>query len=61
MGAVLWRGQTYMMPYVHGSWFMRFGALAALVSGGMVVYGLATVIMGAFSRDDIALLLRRRR
>jgi putative peptidoglycan lipid II flippase len=27
----------------------------------MVVYGLATVIMGAFSRDDIALLLRRRR
>jgi putative peptidoglycan lipid II flippase len=61
MGAVLWRGQQYMLPYVHGTWFMRFGALAALVSGGMVVYGLATVIMGAFSRDDIALLLRRRR
>ena len=61
MGAVLWRGQIYMMPYVHGTWFMRFGALAALVSGGMLVYALATVIMGAFSRDDIALLLRRRR
>ena len=61
MGAVLWRGQLYMMPYVHGSWFMRFGALAALVSGGMLVYALGTLIMGAFSRDDIALLLRRRR
>ena len=61
MGAVLWRGQIYIMPYVHGSWFMRFGALAALVSGGVVVYALGTVVMGAFSRDDIALLVRRRR
>jgi putative peptidoglycan lipid II flippase len=40
---------------------MRFGALAALVSGGMLVYALSTVVLGAFSRDDIALLLRRRR
>jgi len=61
MGGVLWRGQMLIMPYVHGSWLMRFGALAALVSAGMVVYGLATVLMGAFSRDDIALLFRRRR
>jgi len=61
MGAVLWRGQLVMMPYVHGTWFVRFGALAALVSGGALVYALATVILGAFSRDDIALLLRRRR
>jgi putative peptidoglycan lipid II flippase len=60
MGAVLWRGQILIMPYVHGSWFMRFGALAALVCAGMVVYALATVILGAFSRDDIALLFRRR-
>jgi putative peptidoglycan lipid II flippase len=27
----------------------------------MVVYGLATLVMGAFSKDDLALLLRRRR
>ncbi len=60
MGAVLWRGQILIMPYVHGSWMMRFAALGALVTGGMVVYGLATVIMGAFSRDDIAMLIRRR-
>ena len=60
MGAVLWRGQILIMPYVHGSWVMRFAALGALVTGGMVVYGLATVIMGAFSRDDIAMLIRRR-
>ncbi|WP_420381363.1 murein biosynthesis integral membrane protein MurJ [Novosphingobium sp.] len=61
MGAVLWRGQLLIVPYVHGSWMMRFAALGALVTGGMLVYGLATVVMGAFSRDDIAMLVRRRR
>ncbi|WP_353230975.1 murein biosynthesis integral membrane protein MurJ [Novosphingobium sp.] len=61
MGAVLWRGQDLIAPYVHGSWAIRFAALAALVSAGMLVYGLATIVLGAFSRDDIALLLRRRR
>lgn len=60
MGAVLWRVQGWMMPHVHGSWIERFAALAALVSGGALVYALATLVMGAFSRDDIALLLRRR-
>jgi putative peptidoglycan lipid II flippase len=60
MGAVLWRGQEWMTPYVHGSWLMRIGALAVLVSGGTLVYGLATVMLGAFSRDDIVLLFRRR-
>ena len=61
MGVALWFGQGLLTPYVHGTWAVRFGALAALVSAGMVVYGLATVVMGAFSKDDIALLLRRRR
>ena len=61
MGAVLWTTQGLLMPYVHGAWLIRFAALAVLVSSGMVVYGLASVMMGAFSRADIALLLRRRR
>ncbi len=61
MGAVLWRGQDLIVPYVHGAWFVRFAALAALVCGGLVVYAAATVVMGAFSRADIALVLRRRR
>lgn len=60
MGAVLWRTQGWIMPYVHGAALVRFGALAALVSAGMVVYALATFVLGAFSRDDIALLVRRR-
>jgi putative peptidoglycan lipid II flippase len=40
---------------------VRCLALAALVSAGGVVYGLATVLLGAFSKDDLRLLLRRRR
>jgi putative peptidoglycan lipid II flippase len=61
MGAVLWAGQGLLMPYVHGTWLVRFATLAVLVSAGMVVYGLATVLLGAFSKDDLQLLLRRRR
>jgi len=61
MGVVLWFAQGLLMPYVHGTWPVRFAALAVLVSAGMVVYGLATLVMGAFSKDDLALLLRRRR
>lgn len=61
MGGVLWLGQGLVMPYVHGTWTIRIAAMAALVTAGAVVYGLATVILGAFSRDDLKLLLRRRR
>lgn len=61
MGGVLWLTQGYMTPYVHGTWLVRFAALTVLVSAGGVVYGLATVLLGAFSKDDLQLLLRRRR
>jgi putative peptidoglycan lipid II flippase len=61
MGGVLWLGQGLVIPYVQGTWTIRIAAMAALVTAGAVVYGLATVILGAFSRDDLKLLLRRRR
>ena len=61
MGAVLWTAQGLLTPYVHGSWLVRFGALTVLVSTGMLVYGLATILLGAFSKEDLHLLLRRRR
>lgn len=61
MGAVMWAAQGLFMPYVHGAWTVRVAAMAALVSAGGLVYGLATVLLGAFSKDDLQLLLRRRR
>lgn len=61
MGGVLWAGQGLVMPYVHGTWTIRIAAMAGLVTAGVVVYGLATLLLGAFSRADLQLLLRRRR
>ncbi|MBC2666936.1 murein biosynthesis integral membrane protein MurJ [Novosphingobium flavum] len=61
MGAVLWFTQGALTPYVHGSWAVRIAALAVLVSAGGLVYGASTILLGAFSKDDLALLLRRRR
>ena len=60
MGAVLWVSQDWLMPYTHGTWFVRFLALAALVGSGILVYGVATLALGAFTRDDLALLRRRK-
>jgi putative peptidoglycan lipid II flippase len=61
MGAVLWAGQGHLMPYVHGTWLVRFLALAVLVSAGGLVYGLSAILLGAFSKADLQLLLRRKR
>ena len=59
MGAVLWLFEGRLMPYTHGSWLVRFLTLSVLVGAGTLVYGLATIVLGAFTRDDIALLRRR--
>jgi putative peptidoglycan lipid II flippase len=61
MGAVMAYAQHWLAPYTHGPWWMRGAALAALVGAGALVYGLATLVSGAFSRADIQLLTRRRR
>jgi putative peptidoglycan lipid II flippase len=60
MGAVIWFLQPYLMPYVHGTWLVRIAAMAALVGAGALVYAVATFALGAFSRDDLQFLRRRR-
>ena len=60
MGLVLLVSENRLMPYVHGAFFTRIGAMVALVGGGVCVYGVAAVALGAFSRADLALLTRRR-
>jgi len=59
MGVVMGLTQSQLTPYIHGTWAVRGLALAALVSAGALVYGLATLALGAFTRADIRLLLRR--
>jgi len=58
MGATLWLLRGFLTPYVHGSGAMRFGALAVLVGGGTIVYGLAALAIGAFTLKDLGLLRR---
>jgi len=60
MGAVLALTQGYLAPYTHGTWFVRLAAMAVLVGGGVCVYGVASIALGAFTREDLGLLRRRR-
>ena len=60
MGAVLALTQGYLAPYTHGGWFVRLGAMVVLVGGGVCVYGVASFALGAFTREDLSLLRRRR-
>jgi putative peptidoglycan lipid II flippase len=57
---VLYLCQGWLMPYVHAGWVVRIVSMGALVSAGALVYALAAILLGAFSRDDLQLLLRRR-
>lgn len=60
MGAVLWLLEDLLSPYTHGSWTVRTGAMLVLVATGGVVYAIATFALGAFTRDDLTFLRRRR-
>ena len=60
MGVVLWATQGLVMPWVHGHWTVRAAALALLVFSGALVYGIATFALGAFTRDDLKFLRRKR-
>jgi putative peptidoglycan lipid II flippase len=60
MGAVLWLLQDLVLPYTHGSWLVRSTAMVVLVAAGGLVYAIASFVLGAFTRDDLAFLRRRR-
>ena len=61
MGGVLWYLADRFQPFVTAPGLARWVALCVLVATGMVVYGLATFLFGAFHRRDLTRLIRRRR
>lgn len=60
MGIVVWLLTPYVDPYLTGTLIVRGLALAVLVGGGVLVYGLACFVTGAFAMDDVSALLKRR-
>jgi putative peptidoglycan lipid II flippase len=61
MSGVLWWLMGILFPYFSGSVIERIGSLVLLVSGGLAVYGGVGWIVGAVDKNEINLLLRRRK
>ncbi|RZM20585.1 MAG: murein biosynthesis integral membrane protein MurJ, partial [Sphingomonas sp.] len=60
MGIILWLLEGLLTPYTHGGWAIRTGAMVALVAAGGLVYAIMTFVLGAFTRDDLSFLRRKR-
>jgi putative peptidoglycan lipid II flippase len=59
MGALIFFLHPLVDPYLTQSLLVRGLGLAVLVGGGVLIYGLACFVTGAFALDDLKLLLRR--
>ncbi len=61
MSALLWWLMDELFPHFSGPVFERIWSLTVLVGAGLAVYGAVGWLVGAVDRDEINLLLRRRR
>ena len=61
MAAVLWLLQGQLMGYFDGSAGRRILAVGALVSAGGLVYFSIAWVIGAMNREDILILLKRKK
>ena len=60
MAFALWIGLPALAIWFAGGLGLRIAALALLVAGGLIVYGLAALLTGATSIEDLNRILRRR-
>ncbi|MBV9882009.1 MAG: murein biosynthesis integral membrane protein MurJ [Sphingomonadaceae bacterium] len=60
MGGAVWLLTPAIDPWLTRSLGERILGLAALVGGGVLLYGIACFLTGAFALDDVKLLLKRR-
>ncbi|GGB15895.1 putative lipid II flippase MurJ [Sphingomonas metalli] len=59
MGAAMWFLNDLFHPFVTGSTIERWGAMAALVATGVLVYAAAVFVTGAVRPADLKRLIRR--
>ena len=60
MGVAIVGVDHLLDPWLSGRIFERYMALVALVGAGVVVYGVACFLTGAFVLEDVRILMRRR-
>ncbi|MGP6087705.1 murein biosynthesis integral membrane protein MurJ [Antarctobacter jejuensis] len=60
MGAVLWGGNLILAPWLAIP-YLRLAALFGLIALGVVAYGIAGQVLGAFSLAEMKAIVRRRR
>ena len=60
MGGAVWLLTPWINPWLTRSLGERIVGLGALVGGGVLLYGIACFLTGAFAMDDVAILLKRR-
>src|SRR5438270_5637640 len=60
MGAAVFFIAPLVDPYLTGSILRRGTGLIVLVGAGVLVYGIACFLTGAFALDDVKLLMKRR-
>ncbi|MET0137726.1 MAG: lipid II flippase MurJ, partial [Sphingobium sp.] len=59
MGGTLWGLNILLDPYMAAGFWTRIGALGLLCGGGALVYGLASVLFGAYRLSELKGQLRR--
>ena len=60
MGAALWVAAGYLAPALDGKLHVKTAALAALVLGGLAIYGVLALLLGAVRPGELRDRLRRR-
>ncbi|MEH6629523.1 MAG: murein biosynthesis integral membrane protein MurJ [Halopseudomonas aestusnigri] len=61
MGGVLWSGMRWLRPWFDGALYERIAALSLLIAGGMIVYGLLSLMLGAVRPADFSEMFRRKK
>ncbi len=61
MGGVLWSGMRWLRPWFDGALYEKIAALSVLIAGGMIVYGLLSLMLGAVRPADFSEMFRRKK
>ncbi len=61
MGGVLWSGLRWLRPWFDGVLHEKIAALSVLIGGGMLVYGLLSLMLGTVRPADFSEMFRRKK